>query len=62
MNFLDSNCVLVFAFHVVDVVGYARHGRQGHDDIRIAAGIAIAVLNDILQQQVIFEYALHRLE
>jgi len=62
LDFLDADFVLVLPLHVVDVVGDAGHSRQGHDDVRVAASAAIAVLHDVLQEQVVLEDALHRFQ
>lgn len=63
LHLLDAHGVLVLALHVVDVVRDARHGRQRHDDVRVAGRLrAVAVLHDVLQQQVVLQDALHRLE
>ena len=62
LHFLDAHGVLVLALHVVDVVRDAGHGRQGDDDVGIAGRVAVAVFNDILQQQVILEYPLYGFE
>ena len=51
--------MLVLAFHIVDVMSDTSHSRQRHDDVRVAASASVAVFNNVLQQQVIFEDPLH---
>lgn len=55
--------MFVFSLHVIDVMSDARHGRQGHDYVRIAGRLrSVAMFDDVLQQQVVLEDALDRFE
>lgn len=54
--------MLVAPLHVVDVVRHPRHGREGVPDLGVTTAFLLEVLDDVSEEEVILEDALHGLE
>jgi hypothetical protein len=62
LDFLDAHGVLVAPLHLVDVLREASHGAERLLDVCPASRLRGELLHQTLQQQVVLEHSLHRLQ